>query len=112
MKVVGRIRKHIRIRKFLKGTKGRPRLSVFRSLKHIYAQIIDDDQGKTLASSSDLGLPKKTAKKDIAFEIGKNLAQQALKKGIKIVVFDRGGFLYHGRVAKLADGAREGGLKF
>jgi len=84
---------------------------VFRSGKHIYAQVIDDKSGKTIIAESDLKLKitKKTAK---AYEVGKNLAEKALKKKIKEVIFDRGGFLYHGRVAELAKGAREGGLEF
>lgn len=106
-----RIKRHFKIRKRVVGTSDRPRLSVFRSNKHIYAQIIDDSLRKTLVSVSDLKLEriKKTA---VAFEIGKKLAQQAVKNKIQEVVFDRGGFLYHGRIAELAKGAREGGLKF
>lgn len=104
--------RHIRIRKHLKGTSSRPRLAVFRSSKHIYAQIIDDQQRKTIAAVSDLKLTDKKVKSDKAYEIGKKLAEDALKKEIKTVVFDRGGFLYHGRVEKLAKGAREGGLQF
>ena len=92
------------------GTKERPRLAVFRSSQHIYAQIIDDSQGKVLVTSSDL---KQTGtKKEKALKVGKNLAAKALKSKITTVVFDRGGFLYQGRIAELAKGAREGGLKF
>ncbi len=105
-----RIRKHTKIRKKIMGTKDCPRLSVFRSSQHIYAQIIDDSQSKTLVSISDL---KETGtKKEKALKVGKNLAEKALKHKIKRVVFDRGGFLYQGRVAELAKGAREGGLNF
>ncbi len=110
MKKVNRIQKHLRVRKHLLGTTMRPRLCVFRSSQHIYAQIIDDSQSKTLVSASDA---KETgAKKEKAYETGKNLAQKAIKLKIKEVVFDRGGFLYQGRVEELARGAREGGLKF
>lgn len=111
-KISGRVSRHQRIRKYLKGTADQPRLAVFRSSKHIYAQIISDKEGKTYVSSSDLKLTDKIAKKDKAHEVGKKLAEEALKKGIKKVVFDRGGYLYHGRIEKLAIGAREGGLKF
>jgi large subunit ribosomal protein L18 len=96
---------------------GRKRLSVFRSSKHIYAQVIDDVEGKTLAAASsldkDLKAKLKTgADKDAASEVGKLLAERAAKAGVKDVVFDRGRYLYHGRVKALADGAREGGLNF
>ena len=96
---------------------GRKRLSVFRSSKHIYAQVIDDVEGKTLAAASsldkDLKAKLKTgADKDAAAEVGKLLAERATKAGVKDVVFDRGRYLYHGRVKALADGAREGGLNF
>lgn len=107
-----RKRRHFRIRKFLSGTAERPRLAIFRSNQHIYAQIIDDKKGKTLVAASDMKLNKKGPKSELSYEVGKKLAEEALKKGIKTVVFDRGGFLYHGRVEKLATGAREGGLKF
>lgn len=111
-KISNRVTRHQRIRKFLKGTKDQPRLAVFRSSKHIYAQIISDEEGKTYVSASDLKLTDKKVKSDRAFEVGKKIAEEALKKGIKKVVFDRGGYLYHGRIEKLATGAREGGLKF
>lgn len=111
-KLSNREKRHLRVRKYISGTADKPRLAVFRSAKHIYAQIIDDKAGKTLAFESDLKLGKKSAKSDTAFEVGKSLAEKAVKKGVKVVVFDRGGFLYHGRVEKLANGAREGGLKF
>ena len=109
---LNRKKRHLRVRKTVTGTNDKPRLAVFRSGKHIYAQLIDDKAGKTLLQSSDLKLTKKGTKTEIAFGVGKNLAAAALKQGIKKVVFDRGGFLYHGRVEKLASGAREGGLKF
>src|SRR3989338_3629918 len=88
---------HLRIRKHLSGTKICPRLSVFRSNQHIYAQIVDDSQGKTLVFESDLKLAKGKTKSEQAYEVGKKLAEKAVKKGIITVVFDRGGFLYHGR---------------
>jgi large subunit ribosomal protein L18 len=96
---------------------GRARLSVFRSSKHIYAQLIDDDKGQTLASASSLEKPmrdggKKGADIAAAKAVGKLLAERAIAKGVKDVVFDRGGYLYHGRVKALADAAREGGLNF
>ncbi len=99
-----------RVRKRVEGTDVRPRLSVFRSNKHIYAQIINDLKGVTLISQSDAS--EIGTKKDKAFNIGKKIAQKAIKKKISKVVFDRGGFLYHGRVEEVAKGAREGGLEF
>lgn len=107
-----RQRRHFKIRKHITGTKECPRLNVFRSNIHIYAQIIDDSLGKTLAADSDIKSGVTANKTNKAFEVGKKLAEVASKKGIKKVVFDRGGFLYHGRIAKLAEGARAGGLKF
>ncbi|MCX7843618.1 MAG: 50S ribosomal protein L18 [Clostridia bacterium] len=114
---VARLRKHLRVRKKIKGTPERPRLNVFRSLKQIYAQIIDDTTGTTLvaASSIDEALKGKIAyggNKEAAKEVGRLIAQKALDKGIKKVVFDRGGYIYHGRVKELADAAREEGLDF
>ncbi|MBI2020317.1 50S ribosomal protein L18 [Candidatus Daviesbacteria bacterium] len=106
-----RVKRHKKIRKKIMGTKDRPRLSVFRSGKHIFAQIINDAESKTLVSASDLNLDKST-KSQKAYEVGKKLAEKALKKKIKAVVFDRGGYLYHGRVLELAKGVREGGLEF
>lgn len=106
-----RIRRHKKVRKRVTGTKDCPRLSVFRSSKHIYAQIIDDMLGKTLVAITDLKLANEQKQKK-AYEVGKQLAAKALKSKIKKVVFDRGGFLYHGRVAEFARGAREGGLEF
>lgn len=111
MKLNLRKKRHLKIRRRIKGTTSCPRLSVFRSNIHIYAQIIDDSLGKTLVSVSDLKV-EKSKKSALAFEVGKQLAQKAIKNKIKEVVFDRGGFLYHGRIAELAKGAREGGLKF
>lgn len=107
-----RQKRHFKIRKQVIGTTERPRLSVFKSNIYIYAQIIDDSKGMTLAAESDIKMDKKTKKVDKAFEVGKKLAAAAIKKGIKKVVYDRGGFLYHGRIAKLAEGARQGGLEF
>lgn len=112
-----RLRKHLRVRKKVEGTTERPRLNVFRSLKNIYAQIIDDTTGHTLVSASTLdeaikGKVEYGGNKDAAKEVGKLVAQKALDKGIKAVVFDRGGYLYHGRVKELAEGAREAGLEF
>ena len=112
-----RQRKKMRIRKRISGSVGRPRLAVFRSLKHVYAQIIDDDRGFTLVAVSSLSKEVAEAtgeksKKDVAFEVGKLVAERCKKAGIEHVVFDRGGYIYHGRVARVADGAREGGLNF
>ena len=112
-----RKRKHERVRSKVSGTADRPRLCVFRSLSHIYAQVIDDTTGNTLASASSLD---KEIKDKLAFAgnvegakaVGALVAQRALANGIETVVFDRGGYLYHGRVAALADAAREAGLKF
>lgn len=106
-----RSKRHLKLRKRVVGVDKKPRLAVFRSAKHIYAQIIDDSKGTTLVAKSDIKLSKSN-KQDLAYQVGKKLAEKALKKKITRVVFDRGGFLYHGRVAKLAEGAREGGLKF
>ena len=109
-----RLKRHRRVRAKISGTPERPRLNVFRSAKHIYAQIIDDVNGVTLVSASTyerdfegLGSNKEAARK-----VGNTLAKRALEKGISAVVFDRGGYIYHGRVSELAEGAREGGLKF
>lgn len=106
-----RVRKHSRIRTKITGTSDRPRLSVFRSSQHIFAQIIDDGSGKTLLSASDYKMVKMT-KMEKAYQVGKKLAEQSAKLKIKKVRFDRGGFLYHGRISMLAKGAREGGLEF
>lgn len=129
-----RYRRHKRVRAKIFGTARRPRLCVFRSAKHIYAQLIDDERGRTLVAASDLELKKKAKKRKkpasakatageeekivrvakvaAAFEVGKVIGQKALKKKIQKVVFDRGGYKYHGRVKALAEGAREAGLKF
>lgn len=107
-----REKRHVKIRRKVSGTSFRPRLSVFRSSQYIYAQIIDDTSGKTLAFESDIKIDKKDTKSNRAFEVGKKLAEKALKKGVQNVVFDRGGFLYRGRIERLSAGAREGGLKF
>ncbi len=101
-----------KIRGSISGTAARPRLSVFRSNKQIYAQLIDDVAGKTLLASSSAKLDVKTNKIEIASIVGKTLAEKAVESGIKEVVFDRGGYLYHGRIKSLAEGAREGGLVF
>jgi large subunit ribosomal protein L18 len=112
-----RKRRHRRIRLRLSGTAVRPRLNVFRSLQNIYAQVIDDEAGRTLAAASSLdqelaaGMAGKP-KREQAVLVGKAVAERALAAGIDEVVFDRGGYLYHGRVKALADAAREGGLKF
>ena len=112
-----RVRIHDRIRKKMHGTAERPRLSVYRSTAHIYAQIIDDAAGRTLAAASSLekelkGSIKTGADKAAAAAVGKLVAERARKAGVETVVFDRGGYLFHGRVKALADAAREGGLKF
>ena len=103
-----------RIRKIVSGTADSPRLSVYRSNKEIYAQLIDDVSGKTLCacSSREKEISTEGSKKDIASLVGKTLAEKAVKLGVSKVSFDRAGYLYHGRVKSLADGAREGGLKF
>jgi large subunit ribosomal protein L18 len=109
-----RIKRHNRVRGKLSGTPERPRLCVFRSEKNIYAQIIDDVAGNTLVSASSVekGFEGSGANKEGARKIGKLVAERAVQKGIEEVVFDRGGYIYHGRVQELAEGAREGGLKF
>ncbi|GAF80190.1 unnamed protein product [marine sediment metagenome] len=129
-KQLKRRRRHKRVRSIVKGTAKVPRLCVFRSNKHIYAQLIDDEKGKTFISASDLDLgksqpkagrpraektkPKKelTGKAVIAYRVGQILAQKAIEKKLEKIVFDRGGYKYHGRIKALADGAREAGLKF
>jgi|SRR5947209_143294 large subunit ribosomal protein L18 len=108
-----RQRIHSRIRRKLSGTAERPRLAVHRSLNHIYAQVIDDKAGATVASASTMTLKIKTGGNvDAAKEVGKAVAERAKEKGITKVVFDRGGYLYHGRIKALADAAREAGLEF
>jgi len=110
----GRLRRHRRVRAKVIGTAEKPRLVVFRSNRGIEAQLVDDASGKTLAAASHLGLAKsfKGDKSQQAEAVGKALAAAAKKAGVEACVFDRGGYLYHGRVKALADGAREGGLKF
>lgn len=111
-----RLRRHARVRKSISGTAARPRLNVYRSLKNIYAQVIDDESGTTLVSASTLDKELKNlgygGNKTAAREVGKLVGKRALAKGIKQVTFDRGGYLYHGRVKELAEGAREVGLDF
>jgi large subunit ribosomal protein L18 len=112
-----RRRIHQRLRNRLEGSQERPRLNVYRSLNHIYAQVIDDGSGVTLVSASTVQGRKKGEKRTggnvaSAREVGKTIAQRAQEKGIKKVVFDRGGYLYHGRIKALADAAREAGLEF
>jgi large subunit ribosomal protein L18 len=108
-----RQRIHVRIRRKMTGTTERPRLNIYRSLNHIYAQVIDDQTGTTVASASTLELKLKTGGNVAsAKEVGKTVAERAVAKGAKKVVFDRGGYLYHGRIKALADAAREAGLEF
>ncbi len=112
-----RIRRHRRVRRGLSGTLERPRLAVFRSLTHIYVQVIDDSSGHTLVAASDLEADVRSQrdgkkKSQIAGLVGDAIARKAVERGIKTVVFDRGGFKYHGRVKALAEAARKGGLSF
>ena len=109
-----RLKRHKRVRSKVSGTPERPRLNVFRSEKHIYAQVIDDVNGTTLCSASSVekGFGGLGSNKEAAQKVGKNVAVRAIAKGIETVVFDRGGYIYHGRVKELAEAAREGGLKF
>jgi large subunit ribosomal protein L18 len=113
-----RQRAHLRVRSRVKGTSERPRLSVFKSLQHVYAQVIDDSQGRTLAQASSLDAEIRSqmgtsgATVATASLVGKAVAERAREKGVEAVVFDRGGYIYHGKVKAIADGAREGGLKF
>jgi large subunit ribosomal protein L18 len=111
-RTVARLTKKIRIRKTVKGTDQRPRLCVFRSGKHMYAQIINDVTGHTLLTTSSLNMKTDKSGKELAKVVGQEVAKAALSKNIKDVVFDRNGFIYHGRVQALAEGAREGGLNF
>lgn len=115
-KAVRRLRRHKRVRASVGGTPSRPRLAIYKSLKHMHAQIIDDLAGKTLVSASTLeaesGVDKKSGNSTAAAAIGKLVAQRAMKVGVKEVCFDRGGFRFHGRVKALADAARKEGLKF
>jgi large subunit ribosomal protein L18 len=117
MQIVGRERRKLRIRRKISGTASKPRLSVFRSAKHIYAQVVDDVAGRTVAHASTLsrdvrGEVAEAKKLDAAKKVGQTIAKLLLAKGIDRVVFDRNGYLYHGRVRALADAAREAGLKF
>ena len=117
MQIVGRERRKLRIRRKISGTVERPRLTIFRSAKHIYAQVVDDAAGNTLAHASTLSADVRTAldeatKTDAAKKVGQAIAKALLAKGIDKVVFDRNGYLYHGRIRALADAAREAGLKF
>jgi large subunit ribosomal protein L18 len=107
-----RLRRHLRVRGKVRGTAERPRLAVFRSITHTYAQVIDDTAGRTLAAASTVNL--KTGKNDLAAAqaVGKDIAAKAVKAGVSKVVFDRGGYIYHGRVKALAEAAREAGLEF
>lgn len=109
-----RIRRHKKIRMNMHGTKDRPRLFVFRSNQHIYAQLIDDDKAKILMSVSDKDIKAKKGEKksDVAKKVGETIAKKAVENKIEKVIFDRGGIVYHGRIKALADGAREAGLKF
>ena len=112
-KNTARLKRHARVRKKISGTAARPRLNVFRSAKHIYAQLIDDEAGVTLASASSMDKDFEGFGGNIeaATKVGKAIAKKAAEKGITKAVYDRGGFVYHGRVKALADGAREGGLE-
>lgn len=107
-----RIKRHVRLRGKISGSSDRPRLAVFRSGEHIYAQVIDDQKGRTLASANDLDVKDKVTKTEKAKLVGEHIAVAAKAAKVKKVVFDRGGFLYHGRVKALAEAAREKGLEF
>lgn len=112
-KTIKKLRRHKKIRARINGTKDRPRLCVFRSINHIYAQLIDDDKSKVLASVSDKDIKiKKGAKALVAKEVGKLIAKKAHELKVESIVFDRAGVIFHGRIKALADGAREEGLKF
>lgn len=111
-KVLRRLKIKQRVRKHISGTDVRPRLTVFRSNKQIYAQVVNDLTGTTLAAASSLAIKDKVTKKEIASKVGEMIAQKSKEAGIEAVVFDRNGYLYHGRVKELADAARKGGLKF
>jgi len=106
-----RFKRHLRVRNKVSGTPERPRLVVFRSLKHIYAQLVDDTANRTLATVSDLGI-EQGKKGERATEVGKLIAERAKSAGVTRVVFDRAGYRYHGRIKAVADGARKGGLEF
>lgn len=111
-KLKNRTKKKVQIRKKVFGTAERPRLSVFRSGRHMYAQLIDDSKGVTLAATSSLAMEKKASGVELAKIVGTEIAKVAKGKGIEKVVFDRNGFIFHGKIKSLADGAREGGLNF
>jgi len=113
-KNISRLHRHVRVRGKITGTTNRPRLNVFRSASHIYAQIIDDVNSVTLAAASSVekDFTENGGNKAAARKVGEMIGKRAVEKGITEVVFDRGGYLYHGRIKELADGAREGGLKF
>ena len=116
-RLISRKKRHRRVRTKISGTPQRPRLNVFRSSKHIYAQVIDDQSGNTMVAASSLDPQLRTdlsrgSDKEAARKVGKLLGQRAADQGIKEVVFDRGGYLYHGRIKELAEGAREAGLNF
>jgi len=114
VRLAGRQRRHYRVRRKVRGSAARPRLAVFRSNRYIYAQVIDDDSGRTLAaaSSQEAAMRGRRLTKETATEVGKLVASRAKEAGIGRVIFDRGGYAYHGRVKALADGAREEGLEF
>lgn len=117
LRAQARLKRKKRIHKKIVGTTSRPRLCVFRSAKHIYAQLIDDSSGKTLAAASSMEksvreVPETKNKVAVAQTVGKIIGQRALQKGVKQIVFDRNGFLYHGRVKAVSEGAREAGLEF
>jgi len=112
-----RVMRHIRVRRKVKGTPARPRLAIYRSLNHIYAQVIDDTQGITLAAASSLENKLKSKsdgkrKMEVAYQVGELISERAKEKGVNTVVFDRGGYKFHGRLQSLADAARKGGLVF
>jgi large subunit ribosomal protein L18 len=108
----GRVRRHLRVRRKISGTSARPRLAVFRSNSHIYAQLIDDSTGRTVASASTMADGKNGDKSESARNVGRLVAERAVQAGFSTAVFDRGGFKYHGRIAAVADAARQAGLKF
>jgi large subunit ribosomal protein L18 len=114
VRLKGRQRRHYRLRRKIRGSAARPRLAVFRSNRYIYAQVIDDDAGRTLASASsqEPAMRGRRLTKETAAEVGKLVATRAKELGISRVIFDRGGYAYHGRIQALADGAREEGLEF
>jgi large subunit ribosomal protein L18 len=114
VRLKGRQRRHYRLRRKIRGSAARPRLAVFRSNRYIYAQVIDDDAGRTLASASsqEPGMRGRRLTKETAAEVGKLVATRAKELGISRAIFDRGGYAYHGRIKALADGAREEGLEF